>query len=290
VAGFDRELRPNLGLQVSYSYTRTSNLFDNSVNNLTPRVGVTFADYAAGAPLTGTLPDGTTYNVPTFVPSAAAVAAGGNGFLLTNVPGYYTDYHGIDVGLIKRLSNRWMARVGFSYNNAREHFTSPQGAYNFDGNPTRTLTEPLVDGGQFAPESAGSGSGTIFVNAKWQLNANGLYQAPYGIELSANLFARQGYPYPLFRQVSLGNDQNLQVLVTPQIDSIRFPNLWDTDVRVAKELKVNLVSLRMILDVFNVLNANTALVRNDNIASPTFDTLAQNLSPRIARIGLTVGF
>jgi hypothetical protein len=281
---------PNLAVQVSYSYTRTSNLFGNSTNNVTPRVGVTAADYTAGPALTGTLPDGTAYNVPTFIPNAAAVAAGGSGFLLTNVPGYYTDYQGLEVGLVKRLSNRWMARVGFSYNNAREHFSSPQGLYDANGNPTRTLTEPLVDGGQFAPESGGSGSGTIFVNAKWQLNLNGLYQAPYGIEIGANVFGRQGYPYPLFRQVSLGSDQNLQVLVTPQIDSLRFPNLWDTDIRAAKELKVNTVSLRVILDLFNVLNANTALVRNDNIASPTFDALAQNLSPRIARIGLTVGF
>jgi hypothetical protein len=290
VAGFDREIRPNLAVQVSYSYTRTSNLFGNSTNNVTPRVGVTAADYTAGPALTGTLPDGTAYNVPTSIPNAAAVAAGGSGFLLTNVPGYSTDYQGLEVGLVKRLSNRWMARLGFSYNNAREHFSSAQGLYDATGNPTRTLTEPLVDGGQFAPESGGSGSGTIFVNAKWQLNVNGLYQAPYGIELSANVFGRQGYPYPLFRQVSLGSDQNLQVLVTPQIDSLRFPNLWDTDIRAAKELKVNPVRLRVIFDLFNVLNANTALVRNDNIASPSFDALAQNLSPRIARVGLTVGF
>jgi hypothetical protein len=290
VAGFDRELRPNLALQVSYSYTRTSNLFGNSTNNVTPRVGVTAADYAAGPAVTGTLPDGTAYNVPTAIPNAAAVAAGGSGFLLTNIPGYSTDYQGLEVGLVKRLSNRWMARLGFSYNNAREHFSSAQGLHDANGNPTRTLTEPLVDGGQFAPESGGSGSGTIFVNAKWQLNVNGLYQAPHGIELSANVFGRQGYPYPLFRQVSLGSDQNLQVLVTPQIDSLRFPNLWDTDIRAAKELKVNMVSLRVIFDLFNVLNANTALVRNDNIASPSFNALAQNLSPRIARVGLTVGF
>jgi hypothetical protein len=290
VAGFDRELMPNLAVQVDYSYTRTSNLFGNAINNVTPRIGLTAADYAAGPALTGTLPDGTAYNIPTFVPNAAKVAAGGSGFLLTNIPGYYTDYHGVDVGLVKRLSNRWMARVGFSYNNAREHFTSAQGLYDASGNPAGTLTEPLIDGGQFAPESGGSGSGTIFVNAKWQFNANGLYQAPYGLEFSGNVFGRQGYPYPLFRQVSLGVDQNLQVLVTPQIDSLRFPNLWDTDVRAAKTLKINTVNLRLILDVFNVFNANTALVRNNNIASPTFDTLAQNLSPRIARIGVTVGF
>jgi hypothetical protein len=49
--------------------------------------------------------------------------------------------------------------AGFSYNNAREHFSSTDGLYDANGNPTRTLTEPLVNGGQFAPESGGSGRG-----------------------------------------------------------------------------------------------------------------------------------
>jgi hypothetical protein len=43
-------------------------------------------------------------------------------------------------------------------------------------------------------------------------------------------------------------------------------------------------------DAFNVFNANTALVRNNNIASPTYNALAQNLSPKIFRVGLVVGF
>jgi hypothetical protein len=49
-------------------------------------------------------------------------------------------------------------------------------------------------------------------------------------------------------------------------------------------------NLCLVSDLFNVLNANTALVRNDNIASPTFDALAQHLGPRSARVALTVGF
>src|SRR5258708_1775584 len=216
VAGFDRELMPNLALQVSYSYTRTSNLFGNSTNNLTPRIGVTAADYAAGPALTGTLPDGTGYNIPTFRPDPAKVAAGGNGFLLTNVSGYNTDYQGLELGLVKRLSNRWMARAAFSYNNAREHFSSTDGLYDANGNPTRTLTEPLVDGGQFAPVSGGSGSGTIFVNAKWQFHVNRLYQAPHGIELRANLFGPQGYPVPPFPHVALGADPDPQRPGHPQ--------------------------------------------------------------------------
>ena len=48
--------------------------------------------------------------------------------------------------------------------------------------------------------------------------------------------------------------------------------------------------MRLILDVFNIFNQNTALVRNNNVLSPTFNALAQNLSPRIARVGVVVSF
>jgi len=293
VAGVERELRPNLAAQVNYSYTRTTDLFGNFTNRITPRVGVTLADYAPGTGFSGTLPDGTPYNVPTFIPNAAKVAAGGNGFATTNIPDYATDYHGLELSLVKRLSNRWMARASFSWNNAREHFSSADGIYNTNGNPTPTLSEPLKDGGQFAPQSGGSGAGSIYINAKWQINANAMYQAPYGIEVSGNVFGRQGYPYPLFRQgttAALGGDSTLQVMVTPAIDYLRYDNLWNTDLRAARSFKVNAVTFRGILDAFNVFNGNTALVRNNNITSPTFNALAQNLSPRIFRIGLVVGF
>jgi hypothetical protein len=38
------------------------------------------------------------------------------------------------------------------------------------------------------------------------------------------------------------------------------------------------------------MNANTALVRNNNVLSTSFNALGQNLSPRIFRAGLVVGF
>jgi hypothetical protein len=298
VAGIDRELIPNLALQVNYSYTRTSSLFGNFSGAITPRVGVTLADYAPGAGFAGTLPDGTPYSVPTFIPNAAKVAAGGSGFLITNIPDYNTDYNGLEISIVKRLSNKWMGRAGFSWNNAREHFASAAGLYDTNGNPTPTLTEPLKNGGQFAPQSAGSGAGNIYTNAKWTFNVNGLYQAPYGIEVSGNVFGRQGYPFPLFRQGStpaLGVDSGLSVLITPQIDYLRYNNLWDTDLRVARAFKPQIgqnasLNIRLIGDVFNAFNANTVLVRGNNITSSSLNVIAQNLSPRIFRVGLVFGF
>src|SRR5471030_2048119 len=289
VLGLDRELRANLAVQVNYTYTRTTDLLGNATFSVTPRVGVALSDYAAGPTLTGTLPDGSGYSVPTYIANAAKVTAGGSGFLLTNWNGYYTDYHGLELSAVKRLSNRWMGRVGVTLNNAREHY-APSAMYDTNGNPTRTTTEPLVDGGQFAPQSTGNSAGTVFMNARWQFNANGMYQAPYGIELAANVFGRQGYPFPLYRTQALGADTGLSVLVTPAIDTFRYDNVWDTDLRVSRTFKMRAVSLRVIGDVFNVTNANTVLIRNNNILSTAFNTIAQNVSPRIFRMGLTVGF
>jgi hypothetical protein len=48
-----------------------------------------------------------------------------------------------------------------------------------------------------------------------------------------------------------------------------------------------------MFDVFNLFNTNNVLVRNGNImatGATGFNAIAQNLSPRIARLGLQIGF
>jgi hypothetical protein len=189
-----------------------------------------------------------------------------------------------------------MGRLSLAFNNAREHFDNPNGVYDTNGNPTPTITEPLVNGGAFAPQSTGNGEGAIYMNARWQFNANGLYVAPYGIELAANVFGRQGYPMPLYRPGTagaLGADSSLNVLVSPTIDYVRYENVWDSDIRVARDFRFGPVTVRGMFDVFNLFNANTVLVRNGNITATGatgFNAIAQNLSPRIARLGLQIGF
>lgn len=285
VAGVDRELFPNLAVGVSYTRARTSNLFGNLAGNITRRVGVTAADYTEGPTLTGTLPDGSAYSIPTFVPAAAAVAASGGGFRLANVPGYSIDYNGLEVTMVKRLSNRWMGRMAFSYNDSREHFGSPDGLYDTNGNPTSTVNEPLVDGGQHAPQA----SVGLYLNAKWQVSANGMYQAPYGIELAGSVFGRQGYPMPIYRSQALGAD-TLNVLVSPAVDTFRLADVWSTDLRIARSFRVERTTVRLVGDLFNAFNANTGLVRVNNIAAANFNALSQNLSPRIFRVGVVIGF
>jgi hypothetical protein len=185
-----------------------------------------------------------------------------------------------------------MSRVSVALNDAREHFSDAAGRYDTNGNPTPTGAEPRVDGGQFAPQLNG-GSGNYYLNAKWQVNASGLYEAPYGVQLSANVWGRQGYPFVLVRSASLGTapfTETLTVLTTPTVDAFRYDNVWDADIRVAREFRLQRAQIRVIGDVFNLLNANTALVRVNNVTSSTFNAITQNMAPRILRFGIVVGF
>ena len=202
------------------------------------------------------------------------MTASGGGFVLANVPGYTIDYSGIEVSLVKRLSQRWMGRVGFSYNDSREHFSSIDGLYDTNGNPTRTVNEPLVDGGQHAPQPS---VGT-YLNAKWQFSANGMYQAWRGIEVAASIFGRQGYPFPIYRSATLGAD-TLNVLVSPEVDSFRMDNLWTTDLRVGRPFRIHNATLRVVGDLFNAFNANTELVRVNNIGATNFNALSPKPQP-----------
>ena len=283
VLGFDRELMPNLAVQVNYTYGRTTD------HPYTPFIGLTAADYTLGTPLVGTLPDGTAFNVPTYIPNADKVAAVGGGRLLTNWPDYYTYFHGIEFSVNKRMSDRWMMRLGAAFSKPAEHYGQDPPVTD-NGQPTRSDTFPLISGGQYAPRSAGSGSGDVFVNQRWNFNLNGAYQLPWGMEAAGNLFAKQGTPFPIFRNASLGRDGTVRTLVTPELDSTRFDNLWNLDLRLSKDFRFGRGSFQIIADLFNVLNANTEITRERNIDATNFQFLSSNLSPRVLRFGARLNF
>jgi hypothetical protein len=120
---------------------------------------------------------------------------------------------------------------------------------------------------------------------------NGAYQAMWGIELAGNLFGKQGTPYPYFRNASLGREGNVRILLTPELDTNRFETLWNLDLRASKNVRFGTRgSVQLIADLFNVMNSATEITRERNAAATTFRVLGSNLSPRILRFGVRVGF
>jgi hypothetical protein len=288
IFGFDRQLATNLALTASYTFRRASN------QPYAPYIGVDNTDWVSCGTLTE---NGYTTNCFDVGPrNLAALEANGFGVLLSNRPGYSRRYQGLELTLLKRLSNKWMGRVAFGYNDWTEHFDGRDGIQNpnptiYDsyGNnvaPTAVVTDAKTDGGQIGVWSFGSGI-IYAVGGKWQLSANALYQLPGGFEIAGNLYGRQGYLRPI--NISVPNELGDTNLAT-EVGSDRHPNVWNLDLRLAKSLSLGTARFTLMADVFNVLNSNTVLRRVDSADSAVFNRVDQILNPLLVRFGAKLTF
>jgi hypothetical protein len=291
VVGIDRELGGNFAVGAAYTWRKV-----NDVSSYWPRIGLTTANYTPNAPVTQ-----NGYTAQTYSPDPDLIAASNSGRFLTNRPDYSTGYNGLELTLVKRMSNKWFARAAFSLMDWHEN-VGP-GAIQ---NPTRNdvtggqagaaengFSGPGVDGGQIAPRSGGSGKGDIFYNARWQVVANALYQLPGNFEVGASFFGHQGYVYPVVLRLPAGFDTSstFRALAVPTLDTKRYDNLWDADFRLANNIKLaGHAQLQVTADLFNAFNSGTILGRNRQANSGAFGSPTDVLAPRILRIGLRFNF
>ena len=293
IFGLDRELPiPNSAFTTSVTYRRFTNF------TWAPLIGITSADYGIVDTLTATLPEaagGGSVSQDVYAPLPGTVLPPGNGGEERNRNGYHQQYWGWEANFIKRLSNRWMARIGYSWNDHREYFTDRAAAII---DPTPTPTSPKRDGGLVITTTSGSGKSDIFfLTPKYQFIANGLYQAPLGINVAANLLVRQGYGQPYHEEIQAhprDADAFKYVLLAPDVGANRLPAIKSFDLRIGKEFRFDEVSLNIDLDWFNILNAGTVLGRQYDIgAAPGLTGPGQTLeimNPSLLRLGFRIGF
>jgi hypothetical protein len=279
--GLDRELMPNFG--VSGTFTYRSFVDFNWRNN-----GVVGTDYVQGDTLTGTHPAIGSYSVPIYV--ATRVPANRAATEFRTRPDYSQRYLGFELAATKRLSNRWMARFGFSTNDHREYFDSPAGMTD----PTPTPTNPNKDGGLVVRQSGGSGKSGIFqVLPRYQFIATGLYQAPWGINLAANMVNRQGFAMQYNRTQVATNDplaRNKTVFLLENAGDERLPAVTSLDLRVGKEFSFQRARFNIDVDIFNALNTSTVLGRQYDLRVSTADNVLEIMNPRVLRLGLRFNF
>jgi hypothetical protein len=301
VVGLDRELAGGLAVGVAYTWRQTDGWWyypwlagpctGEPTVATCPLIGA--GDYTPNAPVTA-----NGFTAFTYSPDPALVAAGGGGRLTTNHPGYHTTFNGLELTLIRRLSNRWMARVAFSWNDWVDRFERSVPRVNYWGNPTAIENDPLVDGGQVAMlAGGGAGKGSFYSSVKWQLYANALVQLPWKLDLSGALFARQGGPYPKSLRLRAGADGTIPALAQDQVDRDRYDDVWDLDLRLGKNVDVRGARLTLSAEWFNAFNAGTVLARYrwpNNAAftspDPTKGRIEQVVSPSILRLGATLSF
>jgi hypothetical protein len=220
------------------------------------------------------------------------------GNLYTNQPGAFQRYHGVELQLVKRLSDKWMLRGTFGYNDWRQYL-SASSIYN----PNNLLGGTNKNGGLAVP----SDSSNPFFDSKWQFNVSGLYQFPWGINFGANLFGRQGYSDPFYFRVRTRTGSgdatpatrfNVQI---GNVDDVRLDNVYQLDLRIEKSVAIGPANIILSFACFNATNRNTVLSRdsragdvdersNTFVAYSLFDTPLTVQSPRIFQFGGRISF
>jgi hypothetical protein len=214
-------------------------------------------------------------------------------------PDYYTDYMGLTIRANKRLSNRWMFNGSFTYQTQAVH-------YGDEGylNPTNIWALE----GQPYGEYMGGASGKVsqYVYSRWLVKLAGLYQLPWGINISGTVNAREGHVIrERFQIVDYSaNPYNTSIWTyANQFGELRLPNFVNVSMRVEKVLQVaDLGRIYVMFDLFNVFNSSIVnrryqadhgsyFVQSDYFRpEPTDFRLNEILNPRVFRLGVRFQF
>ncbi|MEP7009708.1 MAG: carboxypeptidase regulatory-like domain-containing protein [Acidobacteriota bacterium] len=293
--GFERLVRPDLVMTGQFTARRVSNVLESRrlVRDAAGNVRLaTAADYSLWEVQATTLPNGRIYRVPIYTLDDSLTPTGGRRLVNGD---RRQDYHGLSLGLTKRLSRGWMLRGNATWSDWRWR-TGPEfrryddptnlapgnGFDSFDGDG---------DHESVAEQAPGSGgSEGAFLNSRWVFNLNGLVQVapsrPWGFHLAGNFSARQGYPIAYALRVTPPDGIARNVQVTHLTDAARYDNPVVLDLRCEKEWIIGETSAVISIDGFNVLNRNTSLIRERFVNSPQGGALREALGPRVFRLGV----
>jgi len=291
--GVDHELFPAFAVGVVYTHRK----FKDQLFRFP--TGVTQADYFQYRTVDGNLPDGTPYSAPVFeLKPGVAVPPG---YVWTNHNDYDQTYDGVDLVLTKRLSNKWMMRGSFTWNDNKQHVGSNAcvdptnripGQSADTGDPQTNYTAATCeDGSIVSVRSTGSGAkDSVFLNSKWQFNVNGLYQLPLNFNVAASLYGRQGYPIGWYRRV-VGDDGYVRDVSVLPLDDQRYKSVFEWDMRLEKVIPITATSnVTVSADCFNITNENTTLQRFNRLNRSNTGNIKEIQSPRIWRFGARISF
>jgi len=309
----ERELRPDLSFSVNTTYRRYDNfdwaktfypadiypgtpdlVIDNTQTWYTP-AGTIPATVVIGG-VTYSLGDaaGRTWYLP------VAGYPGSTPYRMIDKSAAYRTYFGLDLNVIKRLSNRWFLNASVTLQDQRVHwngsYIDPTNKWAFDGQP-------------FGNWSAGS-EGKLYVQmyARWLAKVSALYQLPLGIDVSATLLAREGWKIPTYVTLAYsGNDpwpglykSNTVYVQLPTKGSL--PTFYNLNFRIEKKIAVGAGKMYLMADVFNVLNSaivNRAydayygiyyINTEESAYNPYSGRYNEILNPRVWRLGLRFEF
>jgi hypothetical protein len=252
-----------------------------------PLRNLTVGDYVIRGVVEGEV-HGEPYRVGYFAPASASLIVPGNGRVLANREGYHQDAFTAAVVTAGRWK-RVVCEAWAAFTDWREYFTDRERAVQ---DPTSIESDPLRDGGPVAARPGGLGRGDVVANARFTAGAAVRAPLPLGLEATAIVHAREGFPIPYFQVADTGDPTGggKAVLVAPGLDAFRLPALVLVDARLSRDVQVAPVTVTAFVDAFNLLNTAATLQVARDVELPALDRPREIVRPRLIRGGVSVRF
>lgn len=197
-------------------------------------------------------------------------------------PDLERSYRALELTFQKRMSQRW--QLNASYVRARARGNKGQGHTESQGNVFAN------------PNGLVNSSGRLSLDRPHQFKAQGTFELPYGVLLSASYVAQSGLPWA--RTVRFTRTDSPLIVVesaivvnAEPIGSQRFDVEQDLSLRGEKRFTFGRTTLGLMVDVFNVFNLSTVTsVQQTRIDLAAFGRPGEILNPRTVRLGARLQF
>ena len=305
--GIDHQFTDDFAVSATFNYRTTNSLLENIPN------GSNGGTWELAGGRSALDPDDETQAL---VPCTATAA---NGFTLTFDEPFYSltlpdEPVGVTInnrpggdpevlrrrllGVVKRLSDSWMFRGNFGWNNFKQHLKAASiedpnnlwGGTNCGADPagapaSRPASPPRIPSG-----STRTGSST----------STRCTRAPGGSTSARTSSAGRAIPNPYYvrtRAVDAAGVNHRYPIQIDQVDDFRYDNVYQLDLRLAKTFQLGQVAVTPAAELFNVANAGTVLQRGQRVGdyrastgslhrrTTTFNQIFEVQSPRIVRLG-----
>jgi len=287
IVGGEREVMPDFAVGLKYVYRNYGQVIEDFLSD--PAAGV----YSIGNPGEGIMKYVYDYN-----------------YDATPYPAQKPKriFRGVELDATKRFSDRWSVLASYlwskldgNYDGEFAPFTNVgadpniSAAYDYADFATNHFLDGTLE--SYTPITNG---GPLANDQRSQVRVSGTYVAPFGLNVGLTAYYRTGTP--LSRMGFVDGYGRYELFLTQRGSEGRTPSIYEADLHLGYPLAVGPVTINLLADVFNILNAQRAVLLDqrwdfqeaDNSSptptNPNYKKPVLRQPPRSVRFGVRVSF
>jgi len=211
-------------------------------------------------------------------------------------------FRGLQLDVTKRFSNNWQALASYIYSTLEGNFDGEFAPYtNVGADPNISAAYDYYDFFTNGTDLTKiTNRGDLSNDRRSQFKVSGIYMTPFKLAIGVSAYYRTGTP--LSRIGFSDAYTRWEFFLTQRGSEGRTPATYEADLHLGYPLEVKSVTINVLLDVFNVLNAQRPILLDqrwgfeevDNSSptpvNPNYGKAILRTPPTSVRLGLRVSF